>query len=165
VRELKLWNERDTARMISTLRDIGPAAKPAVAELMAALRDERHARWRRSLIEAIGNIDPSAEGFLGLLVDAATDKDVRIVLSAVLALSRVDQDDDAKARALIGGMTHQNRDVRLASIRTLGSMGSKAAAAVPALTEAIADEDGSVRSAAESALKQIQGQPRDGTED
>jgi beta-lactamase regulating signal transducer with metallopeptidase domain len=163
LRELKLWRgEHRTAVTIATLSDLGPTAQPAVAELMSALRDERHAKWRPSLIEAIAKIDPSAEGFFAVLVEATTEGEPFTAQSAIAVLSRLDQDDDAKVRALIGAMKHKDREVRRVSIVALRDMGSKAAAAVPALTEAIADEDSNLRSYAEWALEQIQDQADSG---
>jgi|GEM_PF-4430719 len=56
---------------------------------------------------------------------------------------------------LIAALKNPSVDVRLTAASALGSLGSQAKTAVPALTEALKDSDSGVRQNADSALKRI----------
>jgi HEAT repeat protein len=60
--------------------------------------------------------------------------------------------------ALVQAMEDQNRVVRRATARALGSVGPQAVEAVPDLIQALEDRTWSVRRAAAGALKAITGQ-------
>ncbi len=62
---------------------------------------------------------------------------------------------DPAVQALIERLGSEDARTRESAARELGSMGSKAAAAQPALEEALADTDGDVCLAASDALSKI----------
>jgi hypothetical protein len=61
----------------------------------------------------------------------------------------------ATVNNLIAALKNSSVDVRRTAASALGSLGSQAQAAVPALTEALKDSDAGVRQNADSALKRI----------
>lgn len=62
---------------------------------------------------------------------------------------------DPSIQALIERLESQDARVRETAARELGAMGSRAAAAQPALEDALADTDGDVCLAASDALSKI----------
>jgi len=56
---------------------------------------------------------------------------------------------------LIEDLKSSNEVVRLAAVKTLGKMGSKAADAVPGLREALNDSDEDVRRVSQASLNKI----------
>src|SRR5947209_5671167 len=81
---------------------------------------------------------------------ALQDPDVRVRRQAADALSQL----GGQAAA---ALKDRDRTVREQAAYTLAEIGPPAAAAIPALREALKERDGSVRAAANQALKKIQG--------
>jgi len=63
--------------------------------------------------------------------------------------------DDAEVAGLVGRLRDPDWQVRKSAAEALGALGTRAASAVPALEEAIADDHGEVCLAASDALSRI----------
>lgn len=62
---------------------------------------------------------------------------------------------DSQIKALIADLKHADPKKRYAAAQKLGELGKDASAAMPALEDAIADDDGDVCLAASDALSKI----------
>ncbi len=122
-----LSHSLDTVRVAAAdvLRELGPAAKPAVDDLMNALTDDRQA-VRRAAAAALDAISPGWR------------ESGRMTAEVEPLLEKLESDDWR---------------VRAATCGTLGEMG--AASAIPALVACLADPDKNVRAEATEALKRI----------
>jgi HEAT repeat protein len=137
------------------LAAIGPAAEAAVPNLTLALDDE-YWRVRQAAAEALQNIGPGATAAVPALIqtieNARSDYHFRLFAAAAGALANIGR---AAVPALVQTVEEGSDNGREAAAGALGSMGPEAVDAVPALTQALADEDGWVRLAAFYALTRI----------
>ena len=141
------------------LGQLGPAAGPAIPALVKALGDE-NGSVRDSAARALGKIGPPARAALPALRKALTDKHEDTRVDAALSLWRLDPSSAGAALPVIVEMLvakHPQR--RVTGALVLGQMGPAAKKAIPALKEALKDEDEDVRKAAAEALKKIQAAP------
>src|SRR5262245_42258360 len=80
------------------------------------------------------------------------------LVAVVIIVGTVAADEKTNVPALIKQLKDKNEIVRLKGAKTLGKLGAAAKDAVPALTEAAAnDDDADVRSVAKKALESIKG--------
>ena len=136
------WQVRLNAAV--ALGEIGnPTATPA---LIAALNDEN---WevRANVTIALGKMDHAA---VPALVAALEDQDAQVRRNATRALG--DIGDPTAAPGLIGVLNDEDWEVRAGAAVALGGMGS---VAVPALIEALKDENEYAEAMATWALKLI----------
>jgi len=157
---LQLLREDDalTRRFaVSALGQVGPAAEPAVPEMVAYLRAETDPGRRANLMLTIAAVGdgagaavPALAGYLG-----GTGADDVSGRYAAQALARI----GAKAvPALIAALRHPDTLVRQRATSALGSMAPNVAgAARAALQTAARDADPTVAAAANEALKHLKG--------
>ena len=115
------WLSREA--VFGVLRVIGPAAGPAVPELIPCLKDPS-LRVRTLAVNALASIGVGAAAAVGPLVDVLESPD-----------------EDVPTRLL-----------RRSAASALGAIGRRAAPAVPALEAALADEDRELQKCAVGAL-------------
>jgi len=131
----------------------GDTAIPALLEMLASESDPS---MRNGLIYALKNLGRNnqdvAKAFMKLL-DGSTSERSQILTY----LSDFGPLMAPLTPRLIEMLGSPDRNTRMYAARTLGSIGSAAKDAVPALTKAQEDTDGSVRSYAQQALRNIQG--------
>jgi HEAT repeat protein len=143
------------------LAAIGPAAAPATDLLVKSLAS-KEANERESALYALRKIGPGAKSAVKPLIQRAQSGESFDSLAAAWALARIAPDDPAVAAkvlpVLTRGLSSSNEETQLDSIEALADLGPAAAPAVAALEKAARDDnDGSVRSAAEGALKRVTG--------
>jgi len=163
------------------LRDLGPAALPALPELSAALAHP-HAPTRRGAARALAQLGPLGEPAAAALVAALADPDPLVRQEAALAAAQLTgraeavpvlfatlqqpaRRDEAQqalmhcgpagVQALTAALTDPDEVIRGEAARTLGEIGPGAQTAVPALIELLRDTDRSVRREAAHALGRI----------
>jgi HEAT repeat protein len=115
------------------LGKLGPLAKPALADLCAALRDP-DPRTASGAAQALGNTGAEAADAIPALTEAMRGTNIVLCRLAAKALSQIGRPALA---ALIAHLKHRDPFVRGESALALGWMGPAAAAAVPTLIEAL----------------------------
>ncbi len=137
------------------LSRIPPVSEEAVLAIAPLLKADDY-RFRGCIACALGEIGPAARPVIPKLVDALHDDqaggDVRI--PAATALWKLGETN----LALASHIETLKKDVpynRWRAARELGALGPSARQAVPALSEALHDEEETVRGAAQEALGKI----------
>ena len=156
--EIRFW-------AFEQLRKLGRGAIPAVPVLAEALND---ATIAPQAAEILGNIGAEAEAAIPALVDAI--KRERGKASGIgsggpstfswrcgLTLAQI---GPASIPELIKLLGHEDRYVRMTAANALWEIGPRANGAVPALKEALSDEQESVRRPARVAPAQTIGRPQ-----
>ncbi|MCA9805200.1 MAG: HEAT repeat domain-containing protein, partial [Cyanobacteria bacterium HKST-UBA02] len=131
----------------------GEAAIPALLEMLASESDQS---MRNGLIYALKNLGRNnqdvANAFMKLLDGSGREQSQ--ILTYLSDFGPLMAPLTPRLIELLGS---PDRNTRMYAARTLGSIGSAAKDAVPALTKAQEDTDSSVRSYAQQALRNIQG--------
>lgn len=126
----------------------------AVPALIAALGDD-YTYVRTRSAEALASIGPSAQAavrpLIKILDRASSDR--ADLIAAGRALAQIDR--EAAIAPLIRTLSSRFAYVRSQTARTLGQLGPKATAALPALERATKDRDPSVAKAAAAAIAKI----------
>ena len=132
---------------------LGPAAAPAVPQLLAHLEDDEGWSLNWDVAQALGSIGPSAAAAGPKLIKHFrwTDLDHETVTEALLGIG------PAAIPDLIETLRSQKCDkkVRIGVANTLGRFGRRAKSAVPALLGLFDDPSHLVRQAAAAALGEI----------
>jgi len=119
---------------------MGPAA---FEPLKRSLRSE-DATVRREALRSIGKLKDRAPlesvEVVPLLIDAMSDADAGVRAVAATYLGIIHDGGVDAVTALMGGLNDQTPDVRRASATALGSFGSEAQPAIPALRKAAASD-------------------------
>jgi HEAT repeat protein len=141
------------------LGEMGPKAKAAVPELIAALRGIGKTSRTTSTV-ALASYASEALGRMGepavpALTKALRDEDAEIRKNAAWALFRMGPKAKGAVPALIAKSKDAQVDVRRFAIGALAKIGPAAREAVPALIERLKDEHGGVRRNAGWALGHI----------
>ena len=130
----------------------GPGAREVLPELLEALQDPDPA-VQSAAATAIGRV-----GGVPALAEAMKSPNpaTRVAVLGVLWGSPRDPlNDERKMAILVSALRDPSPQVRKNAARALGGMGAAAAPAVPALSAALYDGDGSVRLAAVDSLAQV----------
>ena len=144
------------------LGKLGRGAKTAAPALAEALEDSNETT-RHTAAKALAAIGSEAEAAIPALVKAikreqskrsGTGSDTPSILSW-LAGNALAQIGPASLPALITLLSHEDRYVRLSAVNAVGNMGPQAKDAIPALSEALNDEDELVRQWVSVALERI----------
>jgi HEAT repeat protein len=99
---------------------------------------------------------PQSAAAVPALATAAAQGDPEVRIAAMMALGALNPDDSVRAvPALVTALGYADADVRRYAAETLGKVGPLATAAVPALRQALRDDNPSVRRAASDALLSI----------
>jgi HEAT repeat protein len=154
-----------------SLAEMGAAAKPAVPELTAAVKDDKDLFVRRFAAQALGEIGPDAKDAVPALGKAAREEKKELVEAAVTALGKIGPDavpaliDALKGKAPDPAKGKDKKKVmpaasegddtlrRRKAAEALGAIGPPAKAAVPTLIDAL--KDTAVRTEAARALGNI----------
>jgi hypothetical protein len=148
---------------VQELRNMGPQAKAAVPALADALSDNQMVSWPAA--DALANIGPDAAPAIPALVaiiereqgqgkTSETGSETPSTFSwlAGKALAAI---GPASIPALLELLAHEDRFVRMTAAQALGTMEPPAQDAIPALNNALSDQDEHVRRLARVALDRI----------
>jgi HEAT repeat protein len=136
-------------RAADALRQMGKAAAPAAAELVAALADPEQ-QVRGVVAQAVGELAPDVPGAVPALVKQFPDRD------AIRAVARFKAAGAAAVPQLVVLLKSENVDTRRQAVRALGKIGEPArphAAEIVALTDS--DPEPGVQEQAAEALGDI----------
>jgi HEAT repeat protein len=151
--------------------DIDQAIKQTTKQILAAedTRDvkalveqttSRDAGLRLRAVKTLGGLKADAVGAVPALTLALADADGDVRRAAVAAI-RLIQPQAKPSKELVQAIAADLKDpddnVRLNAVRTLGKLGSAAAAAMPALEPLLSDPDKDVRRAAAEAMLKLAG--------
>jgi HEAT repeat protein len=143
-----------------TLSSLARFGAQAVAPLVQALQD--HDRDRREgaaitlgLIARQKNAGPAINEAIAPLKKALDDEYGRVRVQAARALWYAEHDPGTVIATLIASSKEKDLETRYSAFMALEDMGRAATDAVPALMEALRDENETVRQWAVSALKEI----------
>jgi HEAT repeat protein len=120
---------------IDGLADHGPAAKAAVADLVALLADPS-ARIRAHAAYALGMIGLEAKAAAPELVKATADADQHVRREAIQALELTKPGIDVAGPALLKALEDKEPAVQVAALDALADIGTEA---VPTLAQALAN--------------------------
>jgi len=143
-------------RAALTLRKLGPAAAPAAAELVKALRDNdpRVAEQAMWALAFIGSPGLAAVPTLTAMVRDVTEPN-RVTAAAVLGLLKPSQAEPAAA--LIEATRSSDAELRRAAALALGGLGAAALPGITPLVRLTTDQSRDVCQAAVIALGQLGG--------
>jgi len=132
---------------------MGPAAESAVPLLTETLTS-KHVSVRRNAAWALGNLGAAAKPAVPGLLKTLDDEDATVRVNAAAALWKIDR--HAKAiPALAAALGRETESGPCQAATALGSLGSDAEPAVPALVDAFRHADADVRRGAARALGEI----------
>ena len=136
--------------------DLIAAGEPAVVPLAALLADtNRDVTLRRKAASALWGLGRTAAAAVPALAAALTDADTQLKASAAMALENMGPAAEAAVPQLVKALDDPAGDVRQWAAKALGAIGPAARTAIPALKEAARRP--AIRSAAEAAIRRIQG--------
>ena len=126
------------------------------SEGLVEIRSDSNVLLCRQVAKTLGDMGPSAKAAIPALLESRKDPDAGVRLAAACALPRVDPDQAKDVIPdLTTGLKAQEWWVRAGAARALGTIGSNAKTAAPALIECLNDPVKPVRKESANALKKI----------
>jgi len=136
---------------VEALAAIGPAAAPAVAGLVVALKD-KEAKVRAASALALGKIGPGAKRASRALGDALRDGDAEVRRQSAGALGEVGPAAAGGVPALLRGIDGNDADLTRLCVQALGLIGPETKTIMPALEAQLKSANRDVREAAIRAV-------------
>jgi HEAT repeat protein len=134
---------------------LGPAARPALAELVRILKTSPDPSQRARAAGAIGSIGPSADEAVGALAQAMRAPEEVAARHCALALAKV---GGRALPSLAEGLKDASPQTRRVAALGLRTMGPDARQALAALRAAANDADPAVRDEVAQAIKAVEAQ-------
>lgn len=107
------------------------------------------------IAETLGKFGRHARDVSATLRDELHREDPFLAVACAASLCQMHMFEDSAIWALISMLSHEDEDARVEAALTLGDLGPKAAAGVPALNAAARDGDEDLRAAAAMAIAKI----------
>jgi len=136
-----------------TLAALGPAAEPAIDDLIAALNRHSDEAVSHAAATALGRIGAPAHPALQPLYEQARHGPARLRAATVVALAAIDPEHDRVAALIVANLEDPDVEVRRAACHAAARLGPAAAAAAPTLIDQLSFDR--CRSAAIAALASI----------
>ncbi len=134
---------------------LSQTGEKGVTEVIRFVRDRDQSN-RASGISSLASVEQNAAPALETLMECIEDPDEQVALEVTRALFIDHPETDKRVAILRKGASGHRARIRYESIQCLASyQGSKAAAAIPELTQALRDADAAVRKAATNLLSEI----------
>jgi HEAT repeat protein len=138
----------------AALSQMGPAAEPAIPDLMAALESKNEAVASHAAA-ALGAIGPKSKLAVPGLLKLLSSGNIVVKEHAASALGNMGRAAEPAVNDLAKLLKHENEDLRGIAATALGKIGPSAETAIPALVSALDDEHGAVALHAADALGRI----------
>ncbi len=143
---------------VRALGQIGPAAQPAIPQLIRLLGDHRWSS-RDAAADALAHIGGNDSRVTSALVSTLkSDPDERVRARAARALGRLHSTSSGVVTALARALSDSDAQVQAEAAEALGRLGPGAKAALPALKKAATSDQFIVSQAAGEAIRAITGQ-------
>jgi len=136
---------------------MGPQAKPAAEDLLAALREDDDDAVRAEAAWALARIGSDEKDLVPFLIDRLGDESEETQGMAIVGLGRIGPDAEPAVPRLIDLLETGNPLLQRLAAEALGDIGPRAAAAIPALNVALEGDPGLSKVASE-ALPRIRRQ-------
>jgi HEAT repeat protein len=143
---------RETLAALDRIGADGGALLPILMEIVGQPKEDE--TLRVAAVKKLQKIDPNLEKSLPLLRELLMQRGVGKPLLEAVGEAMA-QSGERSVSALEWAVRHGNQDSALVAIRSLGRIGPKAAAAIPALKEAAEEDDPAIRDAARIALQSV----------
>jgi hypothetical protein len=127
--------------------------EPTTPVLVKAMKSDDH-HTRLSSVILLGRIGPKAKAAIPLLKEAVQDDDLDVSRHTLQSVTAIAPEEAVAVFILALGSKHD--DVRDGAVVSLGKIGPKAKAAIPALKKALKDSNADVRSHAADALRAVE---------
>jgi len=151
-------NAPETAeRALTALASIGPAAVPAVIDILSTTHFSGH--W--IMQNCLGILGTNAAPVVPILIKNLRNPDEQVAQNSALSLGAVGCDPERSVSALIEVLGDPRPKVRKAAITALLSFGSSARDALPALTNFLNDPDPNISFSAMEAINTITGKTQE----
>jgi hypothetical protein len=154
--DLELRRNRGSYGLIA----LGENAKPAVPELIDRLNDSQaHVRYQS--VFTIRWLGPVARDALPSLIKCLNDPRFNVRSESIIALGTIHEDPEHVVPLLLNILktNNSNQILRGVAVEAIDQFDTQAAAAVPALSQALSDPDVNYRLVVIRALGKIHGQP------
>lgn len=125
---------------------IGPDAATQIPELEAALLNDKSPKVKRASAEALGRIGPNRKDVVDYLNRAFTTDDLSVRVACIAGFANVEPQEEVVVRlSKILEAKTEPLELRRAAAFALAQMSWNATSAVPALTDALKDDDPDLR--------------------
>jgi HEAT repeat protein len=145
---------RARAEAARILRGLGPAARPALPELVASLNHKQRG-IRSTAFEALIGLGPAVEGVIPVVLQTLKHPDSSMRMRAATALSEFEVYSPGIIAALTEALADPLPMVRQAAVQTLAQAGPAAISALPQLGPMLNERDNYLRLSAADALWRI----------
>ena len=143
------------AAAASALGNIGPQAHAAVSQLIRALQDEQR-NVRLEAVEALGGIGPGASAAVPALLRAFRNRAADLGPRVAIVLGQIGTQPERTVPVLVNALAIDPEPaIREASAHALGEICPCASQAIPALIEALEDQNEAVCNEAARALSRM----------
>jgi HEAT repeat protein/S1-C subfamily serine protease len=140
------------AAVVTTLGQIGDAARPAVPAILETLKVKD---IRGKAMVALGKIGPEAKEAVPALADSLDDRDNRLM--AIEALGKIGKEAKPAVQKMTQLLSERNKDLRLTVLTALKAMGLAAKEAVPAVGKCLDYRDKESKEVSLQALEVLYG--------
>jgi hypothetical protein len=152
--ELTRLASRGNRNATLALENMRPFSIPALVELVQTRKVPRRAHILRLIVP--DEIGTNNSPMIPILIDCLHDADPQLASTSAEMLAATHVSASVAVPPLAEGLRHPSPEVRKTCVYALSSYGREARAALPAITNCLADADGTVRQEATNAVRLIE---------
>jgi HEAT repeat protein len=125
IEALREKDDRLRLQVVQALGRIGPEASPAVGTLLEAVKDTKPGGPRLAALQSLGEIGPKAGAAVPTLLAFVKDFDVLVRVGALRALGRIGPQNEEVGAAVVEALGDPVPSVRLAAVEAAGRAGPR----------------------------------------